>query len=380
MAAPAYINTISPEELEPLREWLSLQYSMGPEMSSEPEPWMRYFSAVFKIPNIVLNFGNLSIRSMLGILYRDLANFANADKMAIICQYYDFCKKAKFYLVPHTAVRPPLPGERELWRSHWTTFLLGFSYSYMDRFLKNVNVEYEEGIFIPILEGVYINGVLYKDELREKMESIKTHDDIRKPAPTEINIGADIFDSETPAALAKPLLDAWWGTNNVSTRLVENFAAAQRAKVTELLLLKPMTEDIYFYLLHLLIGLGTTGKGDQIMAQQIVSTTATSDEYPNDIFINQLLYMAVLHMADPNGPYKFSRDQISDMLRRTRDCIHSKDDASAAIMAAVEYQMAIVNADTSYPWTDPYNPTVDLNTRIANALAALDDARNSMSL
>jgi len=302
--------------------------------------------------------------------------------MAIICQYYDFCKKTKFASIPPNA--EGTPGSPWPWTSHWVAFLFGFSYYYKDPSFKDGKVNrgdvYEKGIFIPILERVDINGVLYKDELREKMLSILQANGVLKPPMTEINVGTNMFDGEAPAALAKPVLDAWWGKNSASTRLIENFANAQRDKVKELISLKSMSEGIYFYLLHLLIGLGTIGINDQIIAQQIVSTIATSDEFPHDIFINQLLYMALLHMADPNGPYKFSRDQIFDMLRRTRDCIHSTDDASAAIKAAVEHQMAIVNADTSYPWTDPYNPTVDLNTRLANALAALDDARKNMKL
>ena len=319
---------------------------------------------------------------MLSILYRDLTDFSGADRMTIICQYYDFCKKTKFAPIPPNAEGNS--GEGWPWQDYWKAFLSGFSYRYKDPSFKdgkvNRGVVYDKGIFIPIIENVFINGVAYKDELREKMLSILQANGVLKPPMTEINVGTNMFDGEAPAVLAKPVLDAWWGTNSASTRLIENFANAQRDKVKELLLLNKMSEDIYFYLLHLLIGLGTTGKNDQTMAQHIVSTTASSDEYPNDIFINQLLYMALLRMADPNGTYKYDRDHIFDMLRRTRDCIHSKDEASSAIKTTVEQQMAIINADTSYPWTDPYNPTVDLNTRLANALTALDEARKNMKL
>ena len=52
--------------------------------------------------------------------------------------------------------------------------------------------------------------------------------------------------------------------------------------------------DAYFFLLHLLIALTTGDAAARALVERIVSASATSQEYPNDTFVNQLVYLALL--------------------------------------------------------------------------------------
>jgi len=362
-------HTLAPEELNDLRYWLFLLYNIGVEMSSKPDPWARYFDAVIHIADQIPRFKNESVKLMSNKLFDDLDKVNDSGKMAIIYEYYDFCNRVHIGAPPDNAYA--IWGRPWPWKDHWCTFLHGFAFEYCyDRDADQYHqVCYDGAVVIP-------NDV----PLKAKMESVFTSWGDNPPA-ADINVGTIIDKGEIPTTAAKALLDAWWGNNNTSTVVLTELIAAQRLKLSDLMKSStPLPTGIYFYILHLLIGFCTLTTQDQTKAQTIVSTITSSDGYPNDIFINQLLYLSLMYMADPRGTYKWNRDQIMSMLNDTIGCIRNTCDASKAIIAAIRTQLDIMNADASYPMSDPYNPSAGFNTRVADTLAALDDARKSMSL
>jgi hypothetical protein len=148
-------------------------------------------------------------------------------------------------------------------------------------------------------------------------------------------------------------------------------------KQTTLSLLQPvtLTGDSYVFFLYILIALATGDAASQSLAQQIVSAQTNSPEYPHDIFINGLVYLSLMHLADPLGPFTLNNQQLQAGLKDLEVVIEGQDPVSTAVRRSIADQGKILHADSAYPMQDPYSPNVGFNQRKTDMLAALDKAR-----
>lgn len=168
-----------------------------------------------------------------------------------------------------------------------------------------------------------------------------------------------------------------------SATFVKNLAATgiwreQSQQVTALLQPATLTADAYFLLLHLLIALGTSTPADQRLAQNVVTAIATSPEYPNDTFGNQLVYLSLMHLNDPMGPFGWSNAQLLDEMALLGGLIASPDPASQALRTSLDNHRRLLQSDTAYPMQDPYSPSVGFPQRLTDTLFALDRARQTL--
>jgi len=322
---------------------------MGIDRSPEPYPWQRYFAAVLYYGDGRKNFINYSIKWMTDNLYIDLGNTADSGKMAITYQYYNFLTKG---------YAGNLVGKSKKWPYQDTLW---------EQFTKNglPHILNPYGPSIPEFDGKI------KTEMVRIINEWGEH-----PPQTDIFVGDNYFDRERAAQYAEAALDKWWSTNNNSTILFSKFVAAQRLKTTDLIrdgLSFPA--GIYFYILHLLIGLCTITKEDQQLALKIINITTTSEEDPGDTFIDHLIYISMMYLADPIGTFRLNHTQIIQLLNDTIACITGKDEGSKAIIKSIKHHLSIIEANASYPMHDPKNPEIGFNTRFADTLSALDDAR-----
>ncbi len=153
----------------------------------------------------------------------------------------------------------------------------------------------------------------------------------------------------------------------------------QSSAVTALLEPTTLSADDYFFLLHLLMALGTSTANDQRLADQIVSAVATSPEYPNDTLINQLVYLALMYLADPYGNFAWTNAQLQAEMDLLAGAITSPDPASQAIHTSLAQHKRVLQVDASYPMQDPYSPAIGITTRKTDTLAALDAARKTVN-
>jgi hypothetical protein len=152
----------------------------------------------------------------------------------------------------------------------------------------------------------------------------------------------------------------------------------QRDAMTILLQPATLPADAYYFLVHLLIALPTGNPADQHLAQRLVSASATSPEYPNDTFANQLVYLVLLYLADPLGPYGWPNAQLQAALHDLEGVILASDPASTAIKASLAQHGKVLIADAAYPMQDPYCPSVGFSRRKTDTLFALDKARHAL--
>ena len=111
---------------------------------------------------------------------------------------------------------------------------------------------------------------------------------------------------------------------------------------------------------------------------RITGAAATSPEYPNDIFINQLIYSSLLYLADPTGTYGWSNQQLQTYVSALDKIVVSPDATSATIKAGLVTHGKILYSDTAYPMQDPYSPAVGFTQRQTDTLSALDQARAAL--
>jgi hypothetical protein len=116
----------------------------------------------------------------------------------------------------------------------------------------------------------------------------------------------------------------------------------------------------------------------QQLAQQIVSAPASSQEYPNDTFINQLIYLALMYLGDPLGPYGWSNAQLQMALADITSVVANVGPAAPLILTSLAQHQKLLYAAASYPLVDPYNPGIGVTQRKTDTLAALDKARASL--
>jgi hypothetical protein len=153
---------------------------------------------------------------------------------------------------------------------------------------------------------------------------------------------------------------------------------AQTATLTSLMQTPSLSADAYFFLLHLLIALPTGDDAAQDLAWNIVNTTANSPEYPHDTFATQLVYAALLNLADPLGNWALNHDQLQGALSDMQGAIVSGDPASTALKTSLQQHLKVLSVDSGYPVQDGYSAVyVAFNQRKTDTLAALDAARKT---
>lgn len=171
---------------------------------------------------------------------------------------------------------------------------------------------------------------------------------------------------------------SWTDSGNfVKALLATGLWQDQSGVLTDLLAPPVLTADTYFFLLHLLLALATSTSKDRQRVQQLLNATVTSSEYPNDTFINQLVYLVLMHLADPAGPFGWTNEQLLEELDLLGGVVTGTDPGAQAIQASLSSHRRVVQSDASYPMQDPYCPSIGFTVRKTDTLRALDATRQA---
>jgi hypothetical protein len=134
----------------------------------------------------------------------------------------------------------------------------------------------------------------------------------------------------------------------------------------------------YFFCLHLLAGIATGNTAAHALASRVVDAPASTTEYPNDTFINQLIYATLLYLADPMGAFGWNNAALQSFFGSLAGVLTSPDPVSAAIKTSIDKHLKMLAVDSAYPMQDPYAPSVGFNQRQTDTLFALDQARAAL--
>jgi hypothetical protein len=186
------------------------------------------------------------------------------------------------------------------------------------------------------------------------------------------------FDNYVAAHSAVVDPQSWTDVEQVKAGVVPVWQS-QLALMTQCLGAPQLSSDTYLFMLHLSIALTSGNTACQDIAAKLMSAPCASIEYPNDIFANQLVYLALMYMADPAGSYVWSNSQLQQALSDLGNVVTGSDAASQAIQASLKQHLKLLLVDSAYPLQDPYVPAVGFNQRVTDTLYALDQARATVA-
>ena len=362
MAATDPDYGFEPDELPHVRTWITCMQTLSPKVFTDENGVNDYFYALTNMGNAFANIKNRSLQWFVNKLYTETDQIADSDKMAVLSQYYNYCTQVRIDVPPDNA--RAMDGTWP-WRNYWFAFLHGFAYIWCYDYDADQD---DQRRYFP---SVYIPE--YPADRKTKLRKVVADWGDNPPA-AEIDRGGDITKGSIPAAAAKTKLTAWW-SQSTKDKVLASLTKAQRDKMKDLITsTSPLSIEQYFFIFHSLIAYCSLNTTDQAKASAIASTVTSSDTYPDDTFINHLVYIALIYIVDPRGQYKWNHDQLKNFLNDTLNVIKGEDDGSKKIKAAIKLGLDMLNADVSYPVQDPYSPA-SFPTRKADTLAALDDAR-----
>jgi hypothetical protein len=174
-----------------------------------------------------------------------------------------------------------------------------------------------------------------------------------------------------PSASQTSVLQNWTDFPTVAARTLPVFQS-QSDKLKAMLQPDALAASDYFFLLHLLIAACSRTDSTE---SQLVSALCNSAEYPNDTFINQLIYLALMYLANPVGSFKLDNPDLQTMMSDLKACITSSVPAAAAITTALDKHLTLLYVDSAYPMDDPNNAAVNFDDRLTDTLSALDATR-----
>ncbi|TCD01187.1 hypothetical protein [Pedobacter psychroterrae] len=365
---------LSPAELPGIVGWIAFLETFGSGMPVISDATREFFVKIISVSDNFSRMTNPSYRWMIKSMFTSLNSITNNQQISLASQYMDFCNRNDISLAPNDSEYESVSiGMPFTFTSYWVTFLDGYGYRWGrrdDPGLYQVT-EYHKELNIP-----------HVDE--DRYNAISALVSSWKPTPSNEFIVAQTTTgsqaNKTPAAAAKKLIDDWATKNNMPAKVIIDFEANQRLKMNDLLKsTAAFNGDVYFFILHLLIGLCTGTAADKGLALSIVKEITSSVEYENEIFINQLIYLSLMYLGDPKGAYKYNNGQRQAALRDLLGVMKTTDDASIAIKASINTNLDILNADPSYPMQDMYNPDKGFNIRFTDTLAALEDGRKAIA-
>jgi hypothetical protein len=170
-------------------------------------------------------------------------------------------------------------------------------------------------------------------------------------------------------------LTGWPSSTQTILQTIAPVWAEQKQDFMTLLGVDTLPAEGCFFLLYLLPALMTGDAASQSLAAKTVSTPTSSPEYPNDVFVNQLVYLALMYLADPLGSFGWNNQQLQAGLRDLSSVVVRSDPASVALATSLTQHGKILYSDASYPMVDPYAPNVGISQRKTDTLFALDKTR-----
>lgn len=376
-------------ELPHIFKWLAYQSRIGSRTPLSEDSLFNYFGPFHGIVQSVNRIDNPVFEKIITELIKaaigsstDIEVMNKAwTEMKIVCDYYHFLKTIPTaQAAPAGSVEIPYETYRFPWASYYHTFLGGYGYKTPSntyyRLESGYNKDYNsnEPLRLGQLQTPGSKAISDRWGQSYMYQSIMFMN--ASPA-THISKGDDITKKDETITAQKSLLDVLNTTPQYPLKFVKTMETCQLASVNDLLKLANVTAEGYFMLFLLIIGLNSSGVQDQALAKRIVKSPSDSDGYPNEIFINQLVYLSLLHMIDPAGPYKWKNDKIIQIMTVISDLNKLSDETSTAIKTGVDKHLAILRSNVTYPLNDPQY-SAPFNIRVTDTLAALEETRATL--
>lgn len=340
---------IASEEFPALHAFMNLQRRVGSGTTlSSPEDVPDYFSHMIYLNWMDTIVKNPELKKLCDILFNTMRKFPDYAEISIVSRYYWFYRSGPQYQI----------------QQHISIVNSDFSISFPDNWQ----------IFRSSFSPPPTNG-----QWKTDVERIMTTWGDRPPAAYIVPKG-DPGSGKTSSDIAKIKIDRWSGEIQVPRNAMAPMESELKKTIDVMMKESSFSVDSYFLLFYFLIGLANSNGDDRSLALRIVNRRVDANEYPNDFFINHLVYIVLMALIDPKGIYRLNNEQIKSKLKEINTYIVRTDGAAQMMKQSINESLDVLNADPSYPMHDAEYPNISFSTRKADILEALDTARQNIML
>ncbi len=363
--------TLTARELSAIRTVLGIEESYGPTKTLSMGEMSGYFENLNALSGVYRSIANQMFSAWVRQYFTRLT--ATSDTLAemyLVWQYQNGLhgyNADNAYFPPGTKL-PPSDWTNAPWVSYWHVFR-GYYFGWY------VPWPTDNGSYIVSRPAMSIPGA--PTVWHSKVQSIASSWGDTPPAHL-VNVGKTIGSYGECAKFEQGVLDGWTDFPKVIATTSPVWQAQATALANLIGSSDPLTSADYFFLLHLLIAVSTGTQQDQSSVDKVVSAVASSMEYPNDSVGNQLIYLALMYLANPLGDFAWNNGQLQRFLSDTENAIKSSSAGAQALKTSMAKHLKILVVDAAYPMQDPYNPNIGFNTRISDTLNALEAARKGL--
>jgi len=328
-----------------------------------------YYASLANLEAAYAGVQNATWKTWYDSLFETLGQKVNDDEdfaeYRLVWEYANWVRNNAIWGPPRLDGSQGYVDEPNPWTNYWYTFRHSYTWS-TELTGDDITQTWGPGLSVPSAPTTWSAAV---QSLADRWGDT--------PPENLIDVGPAKTDQQNCVTFLTSVLNAWKG---FPTIVGETIAVNQEQHTTATSLLREtqLTADDYFYLLHLLIAVPNGDQSARQLAQKIADLRTTSLEYPNDTFVNQLVYVTLLHLSDPLGSYGWNNVQLQKALQDLEGVILALDPLSTAIKTGLIQSGKVLNSDDSYPMQDPYCPNVGFTQRKSDTLAALDKARTTI--
>ena len=344
--------SIRPEELGALRQLLSFQSRFGTKKIAEID-YGNYLGIVEQLALVSNQLKNPTLQTWIDTLYTGITAITDFDKMFVVFCYWRFCGS------------DPEPNEsyEKHYSQDWTGMWFCFTRSWRYR---------DTGDFDNWVGGCYPN-IPAPAVWKTKNDALRnTWFDNPPPSLIDKGIGSLAMNLyQRCRGVEQKLLDAWWkqigqsveSNKSMWTKQMELFTSMKGPNNTTV-----YTASDYFFLFHLLIALPTKGDSSARL-ENFIKQSNSSMDYENETFINHLIFLVMLFLANPNGTYKYNNAQLKDFVKISQDIIHTNTKLDEALKSGLAKNLIRLTTDSHYPYvTDNYDERVLSTLGVLNAM------------
>jgi hypothetical protein len=263
--------------------------------------------------------------------------FCEEDDLAILHQMFYYC----MFTMNVGIVREPWPGS-DNWHGYWQAYRHGM----------NVGAKTIERISCFVIEpGVVIpTGPQSWKKKIENLLAAWGDNPPKKYIPGE-TFTRDIY------AIQCELPDALRNCVNFPTvtKRITPLWDLQWQDLQALRAFDNLDNGAYFYLLHLLIGLSSGNNKMADYVARLARARTSTEAYPEETFINQLTYLVLMYLGDPNEPgekYCLNNDGLRAMFNELKSIIHAVKPGANAIQQSIKKQLHQMDVLSFYPILD----------------------------
>lgn len=341
-----------PEELGAFRAMLIFEQHFGPKTPDNLADYGNYLNNVYQLSCWAAELRNATLKGLLEKYYTGFLGAGDLAKLFVAHNYQNFTASSH----DPSDQGDWYPDFSDKWVGFWHCFVYGWRWRDTGDF---DNIEGRCFPQIPFPKSWTDANAKLRTDWADNPSSEFIDKGVNKSYIDVHGFQISVFRKKWPEVL-KNLKDnqTLWSEQKI---LAGTLKTADK-----------LTGTGYLFLLHFLLAMCTQDDTDA-QAKKWLLKTASTEESPNDSFLNHLTYAVLLFLANPAGTYKYDNYRLKLFVRDLKAAIVGTGEVQTKLAAALDVKANLLEVDSQYPY-----PADDYTNRLNDVLKALDGMRKSI--